>query len=76
MNEPRQLDLTATTDCKFLRLGAEEFRAVYENDPKLLLHLLQTVGTHLTGAAEVLRDARVNMPTPSGPVAPSLEDEE
>ncbi|WP_339769276.1 ABC transporter transmembrane domain-containing protein [uncultured Pseudosulfitobacter sp.] len=76
MNEPRQMDLTATTDCKFLRLGADEFRAVYENDPKVLLHLLQTVGTHLTGAAELLRDARVNMPNPSSPVGPSLEDEE
>ncbi|UOA28757.1 ABC transporter transmembrane domain-containing protein [Pseudosulfitobacter sp. DSM 107133] len=75
LNEPRQSDLTATTDCNFLRLGAEEFRAVYENDTGVLLQLLRTVGSHLTGAADLLRDARLDVPVPLGPVAPSLEDD-
>ncbi|ASM74099.1 MULTISPECIES: ABC transporter transmembrane domain-containing protein [Roseobacteraceae] len=76
LNEPRQMDLTATTDGKFLRLGAEEFRAVYENDTGVLLQLLQSVGTHLSGAADLLRDARLDLTEPRGPVVPSLEDEE
>ncbi len=76
LNEPRQMDLTATTDGKFLRLGAEEFRAVYENDTGVLLQLLQSVGTHLNGAADLLRDARLDLTEVRGPVATSLEDEE
>ncbi|MEO0939445.1 MAG: ABC transporter transmembrane domain-containing protein [Pseudomonadota bacterium] len=61
LNEPRQLDLTAIEDCVFLRIGADEFRAVYENDRTVLLHLLRTVGSHLTGLAEVVRDAGIDV---------------
>jgi putative ABC transport system ATP-binding protein len=52
--EPRQVDLTAETDATFLRIGAEEFRAVIENDKTALLTLLHTVAGHLQGAATVL----------------------
>ncbi|WP_298840492.1 ABC transporter transmembrane domain-containing protein [uncultured Roseobacter sp.] len=61
LNEPRQLDLAATEETQFLRIGAEQFRSVIENDPVVLMRLLQTVAEHLTGAAELLREARVNV---------------
>ncbi len=73
LNEPRQLDLTATTDATFLRIRAEDFRAVYENDTTVLLHLLKTVGSHLTGAAELLREAKIDIPGDVGPPEPPLE---
>ncbi|MCV3270129.1 ABC transporter transmembrane domain-containing protein [Roseobacter sinensis] len=62
LDEPRQLDLVAQEETKFLRIGAPEFRAVIETDPKVLMSLLQTVAGHLTGAAELLREARVSIP--------------
>ncbi|MGZ2255812.1 ABC transporter transmembrane domain-containing protein [Roseobacter sp. A03A-229] len=62
LDEPRQLDLVAQEETKFLRIGADEFRAVIETDPKVLMSLLQTVAGHLTGAAELLREARVSIP--------------
>ncbi|MFK7745685.1 MAG: ABC transporter transmembrane domain-containing protein [Roseobacter sp.] len=61
LDEPRQLDLVATEDSQFLRLGAEQFRAVIGEDPQVLMSLLQTVASHLTGAASLLREARVNI---------------
>ncbi len=61
MDEPRQLDLIAEEESKFLRIGAEQFRAVIGDDPQVLMILLQTVASHLTGAAELLREARVNV---------------
>lgn len=51
---PRQVDLIAETDVTFLRIGAEEFRSVIENDKIALLTLLHTVAGHLQGAASVL----------------------
>lgn len=62
LDEPRQLDLVAQEETKFLRIGAEEFRAVIETDSTVLLSLLQTVAGHLTGAAELLREAKVSIP--------------
>ncbi len=62
LDEPRQLDLIAQEDTKFLRIGADEFRSVIATDPTVLMHLLQTVAGHLTGAAELLREARVSIP--------------
>jgi putative ABC transport system ATP-binding protein len=44
----RQLDLEATTDCTFLRIGAEELRAVIESDASVAVQLLQTVAGYLT----------------------------
>ncbi len=62
LDEPRQLDLVAIEKTKFLRIGAEEFRSVIETDPNVLMILLRTVAGHLTGAAELLREARVEIP--------------
>ncbi|MFK7867798.1 MAG: ABC transporter transmembrane domain-containing protein [Roseobacter sp.] len=61
LDEPRQLDLKALDDTVFLRLGAEEFRAVIEHDSTVLMILLQAVAGHLTGAAELLREAKVSV---------------
>lgn len=61
LNEPRQLDLIAEENSKFLRIGAEEFRSVIENDPQVLMILLRTVSSHLSGAAGLLREARVDV---------------
>ena len=52
--EPRQVDLIASSDVIFLRIGAEEFRSVIENDKTALLTLLHTVAGHLQGAASAL----------------------
>ena len=62
LDEPRQLDLFAEEDSQFLRIGAEQFRAVIGEDTSVLMILLQTVASHLTGAAELLRSARVDVP--------------
>jgi putative ABC transport system ATP-binding protein len=61
LDEPRQLDLKAIEETTFLRIGAEEFRSVLEHDTSVLKILLQTVAGHLTGAAELLREARVGI---------------
>ena len=61
LDEPRQLDLIAVEDSQFLRIGAEQFRAVIGDDPHVLMSLLKTVAGHLTGAAELLREARVDI---------------
>ena len=74
LDEPRQLNLTAIEPTMFLRLGAEEFLAVVENDKTVLLRLLQTVAGHLTGAAELLRTAQVAVPRELGPAARQLVD--
>ena len=60
LDEPRQLRLIAVTDTKWLRIGAEEFRAVVESDPAVSRSLLKTVASHLTGAAELLRHAKLD----------------
>ena len=56
----RQLNLTATSEVIFLRLGAKEFRAVLENDASVLMNMLQTVAGHLTGVVNFVRHS--NMP--------------
>ena len=61
MDEPRQLDLIAEEDSTFLRIGAEQFRAVIGDNPTVLMTLLQTVASHLSGAAELLRTANVDI---------------
>ena len=62
LDEPRQLDLVARTETRFLRIGAEQFRSVVENDKGVMLSLLHTVSGHLSGAAERLMQARVEIP--------------
>ena len=51
VNRPRQTHLVATVPCRFLRIGAEEFRAVIESDSAVAVRLLEAVGEHLTNAA-------------------------
>lgn len=74
LDEPRQLNLVATKESQFLRIGAAEFRAVLENDSTVLLNLLQTVASHLTGAAELLRQAKISIPQDEGPPPPPLDE--
>lgn len=59
--ERRFLDLVATEATSFLRIGAEEFRAVIESDASVAMALLETMATQLTGATELLQMARVNL---------------
>ncbi|MCE8510409.1 cyclic nucleotide-binding domain-containing protein [Ruegeria pomeroyi] len=59
--QPRPMDLIAETESRFLRIGAEEFRAVIEHDAGVSLHLLQTVAGHLVEAGDILRAARINI---------------
>ena len=61
LDEPRQFDLTMLDGGMFLRIGADQFRAVVEQDRKVLLSLLQTVAGHLTGAATLMRDANLDL---------------
>ncbi|WP_267166214.1 ABC transporter transmembrane domain-containing protein [Sulfitobacter sp. F26169L] len=62
VRQPRQANLTALEDSRFLRFGADQFRSVIENDKAVLLSLLQAVSENLTGAASVIRDARIEIP--------------
>ncbi|WP_146346263.1 ABC transporter transmembrane domain-containing protein [Phaeobacter marinintestinus] len=59
--DKRSLDLVATEPTTFLRIGAEEFRAVIESDATVAVQLLESVAMHLTGAAELLQMAQVNL---------------
>ncbi|MGI9370657.1 MAG: ABC transporter transmembrane domain-containing protein [Ruegeria sp.] len=68
--EPRQLDLVAETNCSFLRIGAEELRAVVESDPQVAVQLLQTVAGYLTSLAGRLRVANLDSDEPSGRIEP------
>ena len=47
-NVPRALDMKAETDLKCLRIGAEEFLAVVENDAKTAFRLLQVVAGYVS----------------------------
>jgi hypothetical protein len=46
-NVPRALDMKAETDLKCLRIGAEEFLAVVENDAATSFKLLQVVASYV-----------------------------
>ncbi len=50
--DPRQLNLVAISDCSFLRIGAEELRAVVESDASVAVQLLETVAGYLTTLAD------------------------
>ena len=71
LDDPRQLNLTATNKATFLRIGATEFRAVLENDPTVLRSLLHTVGQNLTGAVNRLRQANLPISQEEAPSLPS-----
>ncbi len=49
--DTRQLDLVAISDCSFLRIGAEELRAVLESDASVAAQLLKSVAQNLTNLA-------------------------
>ncbi len=68
--EPRQLDLVAETNCSFLRIGAEELRAVVESDSQVAVQLLQTVAGYLTSLSGRLRVAHLNSEEPTGRIEP------
>ena len=51
-NEKRQLNLVAQSPCSFLRIGAEELRAVVESDAGVAVQLLETVAGYLTSLAD------------------------
>ncbi|MCG7521584.1 ABC transporter transmembrane domain-containing protein [Ruegeria sp. Ofav3-42] len=55
--EIRQFDLVAVKNCSFLRIGAEELRAVIESDAGVALQLLQTVAGYLTTISQRLNAA-------------------
>ncbi|MEM7520124.1 MAG: ABC transporter transmembrane domain-containing protein [Pseudomonadota bacterium] len=76
LNEPRQLEMVAQEDTKFLRIGAEQFRSVMESDRTVLLSLLRSVSANLTGAAELLIANEIEVPREMGPAKPALETEE
>jgi putative ABC transport system ATP-binding protein len=73
LDEPRQLEMRAIEDSSFLRIGADQFRSVVENDKVVLLNLLQTVAGHLTGAADLLRAAKISIPREAGPPPPPID---
>lgn len=54
VDSPRQVDLVATEKAQFLRIGAEQFRAVVENDKTVMLRLLHSVASNLSGAASTI----------------------
>jgi putative ABC transport system ATP-binding protein len=62
VREGRQANLKAIEDTRFLRIGADEFRSVIEDDTTVLMNLLKTVAGYLNGAATVLRDAQLEIP--------------
>lgn len=76
LNEPRQLDLLAMEETKFLRIGAEQYRAVVESDKDLLLILLRKVAGYLAGAADLMIAAGLEVPREMGPHRRALEHEE
>jgi ABC-type multidrug transport system fused ATPase/permease subunit len=72
LDDPRQLDLIATEDAQFLRIGAEQFRSVVENDKTLMLRLLRSVSSNLSGVADVMIAAGIQNPRERGPQKPAV----
>ncbi|TMV15640.1 ABC transporter transmembrane domain-containing protein [Arenibacterium halophilum] len=73
--ELRQMDLVATASSRFLRLPAEEFRAVIEADASVAMQLLETTGRNLMQVGRTLSAARAALPggsdqatTPPAPI--------
>ncbi|WP_281954325.1 cyclic nucleotide-binding domain-containing protein, partial [Pseudophaeobacter arcticus] len=57
LRQPREMDLRAVEPCLFLRIGAEEYRAVIESDAGVATQLLETVSGHLVALASKVREA-------------------
>ncbi len=62
LNEPRQLDLIATQDSLFLRIGGAEYLSVVQSDTAVAFSLLKTVSGHFSDVADVARAARSYLP--------------
>jgi len=73
LDDPRQLDLVAREEVKFLRIGAEQFRSVVESDPVVLRSLLRTVAGYLSGAADLMIAAGIEVPREFGPPTPPVD---
>ncbi|MFS4581413.1 ABC transporter transmembrane domain-containing protein [Phaeobacter sp. C3_T13_0] len=67
LRDTRQLDLIAVEDCSFLRIGAEEYRAVIEADAGVAVQLLETVSRHLVAVAGVVHAADQNVADQGAP---------
>ena len=61
LNEPRQLDLVSLGNSKFLRIGAEDFRAVIESDASVAINILEAVSGHLNGLVDILRASGIDI---------------
>ena len=72
LNASRQLDLIACEDSLFLRIGAEEYRAVIETDASVAVELLKTVSTHLLKATSALLPAQALSEAAENDGAPPL----
>ncbi len=55
LGKPREAHMIATADTTFLRIGAEEFRAVIEGDISAALNLLQAVSANLVNSARIIQ---------------------
>ncbi|MEW9918144.1 ABC transporter transmembrane domain-containing protein [Marimonas sp. MJW-29] len=75
IREPRQLDLIATEDATFLRIGADQYRAVVESDRDVLLSLLRKVAGYLAGASDIMMAAGLEVPREMGPHRRALQAE-
>ncbi len=73
LRQPRELDLRAAAPCLFLRIGAEEYRAVIESDAGVATQLLETVSGHLVALATKVREEGLLTMGLSGEVAPKVE---
>ena len=62
MQAERQIDMIALEDSTFLRIGGREYLSVVQSDGQVAFDLLQTVAEHLTGAAELIREAGIEAP--------------
>ncbi|MGR3622014.1 ABC transporter transmembrane domain-containing protein [Pseudophaeobacter sp.] len=75
LHQPREMDLRAIEDCLFLRIGAEEYRAVIESDAGVATQLLETVSGHLVSLAAKMRAAGLSVTDGSGEMAQSVPAE-
>jgi putative ABC transport system ATP-binding protein len=59
LKERRTLDLIASEDSLFLRIGASELMAVIESDAMVACNIMRTVAGHLSGTVGTVRDMRI-----------------
>ncbi|WP_293574665.1 ABC transporter transmembrane domain-containing protein [Phaeobacter sp.] len=57
LKDLRKLDLVAAEPCRFLRIGAQEYREVIGSDANVAMQLLETVAGHLLEAAGAIQAA-------------------